>query len=127
MRLRPFWITLLLCWSLAPMLWQLISSFSTSEALISPTAAEVQRWTLDNYRILLNSQPPFWTYLINSSIVASATTLFTLGLALPASYALARSPANLRRSSRLFITAAALFPYVLLFLALLELARTFSL
>ena len=127
MTFRPFWIALLLCWSLAPMLWQLISSFSTSEALISPTSAVVQRWTLDNYITLLQSQPPFWAYLINSSIVASLTTLLTLVLALPAAYGLARSPAFLRRSSRIVITAAALFPYVLLFLALLELARTFAL
>ena len=127
MKLRPFWITLLLCWSLAPMLWQLISSFSTSEALIAPASAVVQRWTLANYMALLQSQPPFWIYLLNSSIVASLTTLLTLGLALPAAYALARSSAILRRSSRLFNTAAALFPNVLLFLALLELARTFSL
>ena len=50
---------------------------------------------------LLQSQPPFWAYLINSSIVASLTTLLTLVLALPAAYGLARSPAFLRRSSRI--------------------------
>ena len=32
---RPFWIALLLVWSLGPMLWQLVSSFTTADALVS--------------------------------------------------------------------------------------------
>jgi len=124
---RRFWIVLLLAWSLAPMLWQLISSFSSDEALVSAgRVALSQRWTFDHYRDLFLSDPPFWRYLINSTVVAAETTVLTLVLALPASYTLARLPVLWRRGSRLLITAAALFPYVLLFLALLEIARAFQ-
>ena len=123
---RRIWIVLLLAWSLSPMLWQLISSFSSDEALISAGVSVQQRWTLQHYRELFLSDPPFWSYLFNSTVVATETTLLTLLLALPAAYTLARLPAGWRRASRLLITAAALFPYVLLFLALLEIARPFS-
>ena len=124
---RRIWIVLLLAWSLSPMLWQLISSFSSDEALISAGVSVQQRWTLQHYRELFLSDPPFWLYLFNSTVVATETTLLTLLLALPAAYTLARLPAGWRRASRLLITAAALFPYVLLFLALLEIARAFQL
>ena len=76
---------------------------------------------------LLASDPPFWRYLLNSTIVSGLTTVITLAMAIPAAYGLARIPLQLRRVLRWITAAAALFPYVLLFLALLELARRFSL
>ena len=127
MKQRQIWIVLLLIWSLAPMAWQVLTSFSTNDALVTVDVSFQHRWTLQNYRELLQGTPPFWRYLLNSTIVAAESTLLTLLLALPASYGLARLPAIWRNTSRVVITAAALFPYVLLFLALLELARTFHL
>ena len=109
------------------MVWQLVSSFSTPEALVSGLTDTSTRWTMQNYQNLLQGQPPFWTYLLNSTIVASISTLLTVGLALPAAYGLSRLPSQWRNGLRLFITAAAIFPYVLLFLALLELARSLQL
>ena len=35
MKRRSLWIALLLIWSLAPMLWQLLSSFTTADALVN--------------------------------------------------------------------------------------------
>ena len=58
-RLAP-WICLLLVWSLLPMLWQLISSFSTAESLVNGSIPFLQRWTLVHYKELLASDPPFW-------------------------------------------------------------------
>ena len=110
MNQRRFWIVLLLLWSLSPMLWQLITSFSTSEALVAAGEPIQNRWTLENYRDVLHSQPPFWRYLFNSSLVAMETTLVTLLLALPGAYGLCRLPPRWRRASRIPITAAALFP-----------------
>ena len=126
-RIRPLWIALLLLWSLMPMVWQLVTSFSTAEALVDGSIPFLQRWTLDHYRELLQSDPPFWRYLVNSTVVGGLTTLFTLALAIPAAYGVARMPGAVRRSVRGLTAAAALFPYVLLFLALLELARHYSL
>ena len=120
-------VTLLLIWSLAPMIWQLISSFTSSEALVNGAIPFQNRWTLIHYRELLSSDPPFWRYLLNSTVVAGASTVLTLVLAVPAAYVLAQLPRRWRQSIRSGVMAAALFPYVLLFLALLELARNFHL
>ena len=120
-------VTLLLIWSLAPMAWQLISSFTSSEALVNGAIPFEQRWTLIHYRELLSSDPPFWRYLLNSTVVAGVSTALTLVLAVPAAYVLAQLPLRWRRGIRSAVMAAALFPYVLLFLALLELARNFQL
>mgnify|MGYP002055544422 CR=1 FL=1 len=125
--LRPIWIILLLAWSLLPMLWQLLSSFTSPEALVSDQATLLNRWSLANYRDLFATDPPFWRYLFNSTIVATLTTLITLTVAIPAAYGLSRMQERLRKTVRTFVVGAALFPYVLLFLALLELARTFQL
>ena len=135
MNIKPSWVTsrhavlvtLLLIWSLAPMVWQLISSFTSSEALVNGAIPFQDRWTLIHYRELLSSDPPFWRYLLNSTVVAGGSTVLTLILAVPAAYVLAQLPRRWRQSIRSGVMAAALFPYVLLFLALLELARNFHL
>ena len=127
MNRRHLWISLLLIWSLAPMLWQLISSFTTTAALVDGAVPFVQRWTLIHYRQLLSSDPPFWRFLLNSTALASASTVLTITLAIPAAYGLVRVPQRWLRTSRALIAGAALFPYVLLFLALLELARSLNL
>ena len=80
---RWIWIVLLLIWSLGPMLWQLVSSFTTADALVNDQMSFWSRWTLNNYRDLLSTDPPFWRYLFNSSFVASLTTLITLMLPSP--------------------------------------------
>ena len=68
-RSRSIWIALLLIWSLLPMLWQLITSFTSSDALVNAELPFQQRWTLDHYRELLSSDPPFWRYLLNLSLI----------------------------------------------------------
>lgn len=119
---------LLLLWSLAPLLWQLYTSMVTPEALVSPEAvAAGSFWTLENYRQLLQADPPFWRYLLNSSLVGAASTALTLALAIPCAYGLQQLRGALRWGATLALLAAAIFPTVLLFLALLQLARSFGL
>ena len=110
-RTRPLWIVLLLLWTLMPMLWQLITSLSTAEALVDGSIPFLQRWTFAHYRELLQSDPPFWRYLVNSSVVGGLTTLFTLAFAIPAAYALARMPQAIRRSIRGLTAAECCFSY----------------
>lgn len=91
MRRPPHPLLLLgaLLWSLLPLLWQLLTSLRTPEALVAPTpAAWLSGWTLANYRQVLLGQPPFWRYLLNSALVGGASTGLTLALAIPAAYGL---------------------------------------
>ena len=126
-RSNSLWIGLVLIWSLLPMLWQLVTSFTSSDALVDAAMPFAQRWTLEHYRTLLASDPPFWRYLLNSTVVGGLTTALTLLMAVPAAYGIARMSSRNRGTVRTLVAAAALFPYVLLFLALLELAREFEL
>ncbi|MFM7313267.1 MAG: carbohydrate ABC transporter permease [Cyanobium sp.] len=119
---------LLWIWSLAPLAWQLYSSLITPEALVDPTAVgQGAFWTLANYRQLLQADPPFWRYLLNSSLVGVSTTALTLTLAVPCAYALQRQRGGMRWVVLSALLAAAVFPTVLLFLALLQLARALGL
>ena len=122
------WITALILWSVAPMLWQLLTSFTTSDALVSSGRPWTERWTLIHYKELLQGDPPFWRYLFNS----------TCRRWNHADHAVSGDPRSLRPVPNFrrdcgdlygyfLIAAAALFPYVLLFLALLELARQLEL
>jgi len=119
---------LLLVWSLAPLVWQLYSSLVTPEALVQPGSVHPGGfWTLDNYHQLLQADPPFWRYLFNSTLVGATTTALTLSLAVPCAYALEHQRGGLRWAVSLALLAAAIFPTVLLFLALLQLARALGL
>jgi multiple sugar transport system permease protein len=115
---------LLLLWSLGPMLWQLYSSFRPSAAL---SGVDGGGWTLEHYRQLLQGDPPFLTYLFNSAVVGASATALTLVLAVPCAYALSRIGRRQARTLTLLVAAAAAFPAVLLFLALLEVARDWHL
>ena len=127
MKIKSATIVVLLVWSLAPLAWQLYTSFSTDQALTTPFAVIDHRWTLDHYRSVLSANPPFILYLFNSLFVGAMTTFLTLLIALPASYTLSKLPSIQRNTIRLLLIGCALFPYVLLFLALLEIARALSL
>ncbi len=120
-------ILLLILWSITPLIWQLYTSFCSPEALISPFENIAKRWTLDNYRQVFQADPPFWRYLVNSSLVGIYTTFITLLISIPAAYSLVKLPRRIANVSKLVLTSVALFPYVLLFLALLEFARSLNL
>ena len=117
---------LVLHWSLGPLLWQLRTSLLRPEALVAPLL-EGNPWTLANYQLVLSGDPPFWRYLGNSALVAATTTLLTLLLAVPCAYGLQQQRGLLRWGVGLALVGAAMFPTVLLFLALLEIARSFDL
>lgn len=127
MKLRTAPIFILLLWSSGPLLWQLYTSFSTDQALVTPFAELADRWTLQHYRSVISSNPPFLLYLWNSFFVGALSTLLTLLVALPAAYSLSKMPTAKSNIVRMILIGCALFPYVLLFLALLEIARTLSL
>ena len=114
---------LLLLWSVGPMLWQLYCSLRTSQALTGAGNG----WTLVHYQQLLGADPSFSRYLLNSALVGASSTLFTLALAIPCAYGLSRLGQRPARLLTLTVATAAAFPAVLLFLALLELARDWQL
>ncbi len=116
-------IVVLLVWSLGPLAWQLYTSFCTDQALVMPFASHEQRWTLTHYQSVLTSNPPFTRYLFNSLFAGFVSTILTLLLAIPAGYCLSKLGKRSALIIKCLLIGCALFPYVLLFLALLEIAR----
>lgn len=120
-------VILVVLFSLAPVLWQLLTSLKVNEDISQvPNIYIPLRYTLQHYAELL-SRRPFASYLFNSSLVAITSTLLCLGIGSPAAYALARlrlPGEQILLSAVLIVT---LFPYILLFLGLLEIVQVLHL
>jgi multiple sugar transport system permease protein len=73
-----------------PFLWQLLASFKPPSELFGENAFRViiQNPTLENYNRVF-TQRPFGTYLWNSTVVATLTTLYSILIASFAAYAIA--------------------------------------
>ncbi|MDX2213734.1 MAG: carbohydrate ABC transporter permease [Oculatellaceae cyanobacterium bins.114] len=113
--------------SLAPVLWQLLTSFKVNEDISQvPTVYFPTRLTLQHYTELFTRRP-FFRYILNSAFVSIVSTTVCLAIGTPAAYALAR----LRPVGEKIILAAVLvvtlFPGILLFLGLLEIIQALHL
>lgn len=101
-----------------PLLWMVSTSFKGPRELVSlnltiiPTAA-----TLDNYITVINGQDIVQA-AINSMIVSVATAVLTVGVALPAAYALVRFNTPFRRPALTWILVSQVFPLILIVIPL---------
>lgn len=112
---------------LLPVLWQLLTSLKTNEAIAKLQTVyfpSFQQLTLDHYLVLGGK---FFRYMLNSAFVSSISTLICLAVGAPAAYTLARLKIPGEKIILGFILIVSLFPYVLLFLGLLELVKFFGL
>ncbi len=121
-------IAAVILFSLGPVLWQLLTSLKTNEDIQHiPNLYFITRATASHYTSLLfDPTRPFLRYLFNSSLVAVISTLLCLGMGAPAAYSLSRLQlpgAQLILGGVLIVT---LFPYILLFLGLLEIIQSFG-
>lgn len=123
------WISVVLTviFFLAPVLWQLLTSFKTNEAISAvpniyfPTANQL---TFDHY---LSLGLGFLRYVFNSAFVSIISTVICLGIGAPAAYTLARLKLPGENIIIACILIVSLFPYVLLFLGLLEIIKSLGL
>ena len=116
-------ITFVVVFSLAPALWQLLTSFKLNEDISKlPTIYFPTRITLSHYTELFTRRP-FWRYILNSAFVSILSTAFSLGIGAPAAYALARLRPKGQNIILAGILVVTLFPGILLFLGLLEIVQ----
>jgi multiple sugar transport system permease protein len=116
-------IALLVFVCLAPILWQCLTSVKVNADIAAlPNVYLPKRFTFAHYTELFTRRP-FWSYLINSAIVAVSSTGLALGLGAPAAYALARLKLPGERFILGMILIVTLFPYILLFFGLLEIVQ----
>ncbi len=119
------WLAILfvVVFSLAPALWQLLTSFKMNEDISKlPTIYFPTRITLSHYTELFTRRP-FWRYILNSAFVSILSTAFSLGIGAPAAYALARLRPKGQNIILAGILVVTLFPGILLFLGLLEIVQ----
>lgn len=116
-------VIFILIFCLAPVLWQVLTSFKVNEAITAvpnvyfPTLDQL---TLSHY---LNLDWIFLRYVLNSFIVSFTSTLLCLAVGAPAAYTLARLKIPGENIILVFVLIISLFPYVLLFLGLLEMVK----
>ena len=126
-----FWLWLgigaIVVFFLAPIFWQLLTSVKLNKDISAiPNVYLPQEFTLEHYAQLF-SRRPFLTYVLNSALVASISTVLCLVLGSPAAYALTRMHLPGEKLILTGILIITLFPYVLLFLGLLEIVKAVGL
>jgi multiple sugar transport system permease protein len=84
-------LVLFTVWTLAPIVWAIISSLLPLRALTTtPPDLSLSNFTLDNYIAVVSADRNLMGGLVNSAIVASFTALLALLIGSMAAYALAR-------------------------------------
>jgi len=125
--LLPVSIFIIVVFCLAPVLWQLLTSIKVNADISAvPNVYIPNRYTLEHY-IELFRRRPFLNYIFNSALVAITSTILCLGLGAPAAYALARLQIWGEQVLLTGVLIVTLFPYILVFLGLLEIVQALRL
>ena len=112
---------------LAPIVWQVLTSIKPNEDISAiPNVYLPSQITTDHYAQLF-SRRPFITYVVNSVLIASISTVLCLVFGSPAAYALTRMNLPGEKFILTGVLIITLFPYVLLFLGLLEIVKAVGL
>ena len=112
---------------LAPILWQLLTSVKLNEDISAiPNVYLPDEITGSHYAELF-ARRPFLTYVFNSALVASISTILCLVFGATAAYVLTRMNLPGENFILTAILIVTLFPYVLLFLGLLEIVKLLGL
>ncbi|MEZ5665968.1 MAG: carbohydrate ABC transporter permease [Alphaproteobacteria bacterium] len=84
-------IAVFVLWSMAPILWMVLSGFLTKRALIAqPPDLSPSEFTWQNFVEVFESAASLGAGMLNSLAVATLSTALALALGAPAAYALAR-------------------------------------
>jgi multiple sugar transport system permease protein len=106
-----FGLALFALWTLAPIGWLVLSSLMQQQALTAtPPDFSLGSFTLQNYGEVMSSAAALGRGLLNSLIVATATTAVALAAGAPAAYALARLQLPGSGPILLLILATQMFP-----------------
>ncbi|MGK7956039.1 MAG: carbohydrate ABC transporter permease [Crocosphaera sp.] len=120
-------VLLIIIFFIAPILWQILTSIKTNEAISAiPNIYFPKTITFEHY-IELFQRRPFGLYIFNSALVSIISTIICLVIGSPAAYVLARIKIPGKNVILALVLIISLFPYVLLFLGLLEVIKFFGL
>lgn len=106
-----FALLLVSAWVL-PVAWGLLTSFKTERDVLAYPPKWIFEPTLANYREVLFGATSILPNLWSSLVVATASTLLTMLIAIPAAYALARLRFPGKRTSGFYVLATQMLPPV---------------
>ena len=95
-----------------PVIWGLLTSFKTERDVLAYPPVWLFTPTLDNYREVLFGTSSILPNLWSSVVVATASTVLTMLIAVPAAYALARLRYPGRKASGFYVLATQMLPPV---------------
>ncbi|MBD2020143.1 carbohydrate ABC transporter permease [Leptolyngbya sp. FACHB-36] len=124
-----FWlgVVAIVLFCLAPILWQLLTSFKVNRDIAAiPNVYFPRQLTLSHY-VELFTRRPFLRYIANSAFVSITSTLLCLAIGAPAAYALARLRPLGGKLVQAAVVLITLFPGILLLQGLLEIVQVFHL
>jgi multiple sugar transport system permease protein len=102
---------LLAVWAF-PVIWGLLTSFKTERDVLAYPPVWLFKPTLDNYREVIFGTSSILPNLWSSIVVAAASTLLTMLIAIPAAYALARLHYPGKKASGFYVLATQMLPPV---------------
>jgi ABC-type glycerol-3-phosphate transport system permease component len=102
---------LLAVWAF-PVIWGLLTSFKTERDVLAYPPVWLFKPTLDNYREVIFGTSSILPNLWSSVVVAAASTLLTMLIAVPAAYALARLHYPGKKASGFYVLATQMLPPV---------------
>ena len=115
-------------WTLAPLVWALISSLLPTRALTqSPPDLSPINFTLNNYFEAISSGPNLGASMGNSLIVALFTSAIAILIGSPAAYALANLKIRGSQTLLMMILASQMFPAIVVVIPMFILLAGFGL
>jgi raffinose/stachyose/melibiose transport system permease protein len=109
-----------------PLLYGLLSGFKSTSQLSSNPFGLPSPWVMSNYADILSSGT-FWRQLGNSTLIAVATAIITVGVSALAAFVFARFVFRGRELLFTLFTMGLMFPFAVAILPLFILLRTFDL
>ncbi len=95
-----------------PVLWTVLTSFKTeAQAIADPPVFLLFNWTLENYAIV-QERSDYMRYLWNSVIIAGASTLLGILIAVPAAWSMAFVPSKRTKDILLWMLSTKMLPAV---------------
>ncbi|WP_243859528.1 carbohydrate ABC transporter permease [Amycolatopsis arida] len=113
-------IAVIVLYCLAPFYWMVVSSFRRTSDIFDMSVLP-SPWSLENYRAVFGGDTQFGRALLNSLVVAGATTVLTVVLGTIAGYALARLTFRFTNVVLAVVIATSMFPGISLLVPLLKL------
>lgn len=112
--------------TIAPVVFVVLNGFRTTAQINANPGGLPDPWVWDKYLAVFQN-PNFWTQVMNSSIVALATTAGVVTLGVMAAFVIARYAFRGRTSLFSLFTAGLLFPLTVAVLPLFTMLRSFGL